>query len=81
MFAIDQCRANVLVSLVEDAGCGFVMDPARPELLVVCSTSIEGTIALAEAVIGKLPEFRACNESNPTPPDPFIQASLFDEEA
>jgi hypothetical protein len=81
LFAIDQCRANVLVSLVEDAGCGFVMDPARPELLVVCSTSIEGTIALAEAVIGKLPEFRACNESNPTPPDPFIQASLFDEEA
>lgn len=78
LFAIDQCRASVLAPLVRDAGCGFDIDPARPGLLVVCSASIEGTLALAEAVIGKLPEFRACEESYPTLPDPFTGPSLHD---
>ncbi|MGH3218980.1 MAG: hypothetical protein ACRDPY_09780 [Streptosporangiaceae bacterium] len=81
LFAIDRCRANVLAPLVREAGCGFEIDTARAELLVVYSASIEGTIALAEAVIGRLPEFRACDESHPMPPDPFVQPSLFDEES
>ena len=62
LFAIDRCRANVLAPLVRDAGCGFEIDPARRELLSVCSASIEETISLAEAIIGQLPEFRACGE-------------------
>ena len=80
LIAIDQCRADLLAPLVKDAGCGFGIDPARSELLAVYSASIEGTIALAGAVIGKLPEFRACDENLRPPPDPWIQASLFDEE-
>jgi hypothetical protein len=64
LFAIDRCRAHVLAPLVRDTGCGFEIDPARRELLSVCSASIEETISLAEAIIGKLPEFRACGERN-----------------
>jgi hypothetical protein len=81
LLAIDLCRAKLLEPLVKDTGCGFEIDPARTELLVVCSPSIEGTLALAEAVIGKLPEFRACDESLHLPPDPAIQPSLFEEDA
>ena len=79
LFAIDRCRAHVLAPLVIDTGCGFEIDPARRELLSVCSTSIEGTISLAEAIMGKLPEFRACGESNHLQPDPAVQPSLFDD--
>jgi len=81
LFAIDRCRAQVLAPLVMDTGCGFAIDPARRELLSVCSASIEGTISLAEAVISKLPEFRACGEGNHKQPDLAIQPSLFDEES
>jgi hypothetical protein len=69
IFAIDRCRAHVLAPLVRDAGCGFGIDPARQELLSVYSPSIEGMISLAEAIMGKLPEFRPCGERNYSFPD------------
>lgn len=78
--AIDRLRASVLAPLVRDSACGFEIDGARPELLVVCSTSIEGTVSLAEAVAGKWPEFRACGDGSYLPPDYGVQPSLFDEE-
>lgn len=80
LFAIDRCRAHVLAPLVKDTGCGFGIDPARRELLSVYSSSIEETISLAEAIIGKLPEFRACGERNYSYPDLPVQPSLFDDE-
>lgn len=80
LFAIDRCRANVLAPLVRDTECGFEIDPARQELLVVCSASIKGTISLAEAVINKLPQFRACGEGNNLQQNLAVQPSLFDDE-
>jgi hypothetical protein len=80
LFAIDQCRANALAPLVRETRCGFEIDPAQSELLVVCSASIEGMISLAEAVISRLPEFRACGEGRHSQPDPAVQPCLFDDE-
>jgi hypothetical protein len=80
LFAIDRCRAHVLAPLVSDTGCGFEIDPARRELLSVCSASIEDTISLAEAIMSKLPEFRACDESDYLQSDSAVQPSLFEDD-
>jgi hypothetical protein len=83
IIAVDRCRAHVLTPLVKDAGCGFDIDPARPELLAIYSRSIECTLILAEAVINSLPQFRSCDEDATQPSassDSTVQPSLFDED-
>jgi hypothetical protein len=55
--AADREHAQLLQPLVREAGCGFDIDPDRPELLVILSRSIEETLGLADAILGHLFEF------------------------
>jgi hypothetical protein len=55
--AADREHAQRLQPLVGGAGCGFDIDPDRPELLVILSRSIEETLSLADAILSHLSEF------------------------
>lgn len=59
MFAADRAHAEALQPLVEGSGCGFDLDPVRPELLVINGRSVEGTLRLGLAVIASLEVFRS----------------------
>jgi hypothetical protein len=58
-FAADQQRARALAPLVEVAGCGFDVDEARPNLLVVLGPSILETMALARQILDHCDTFTA----------------------
>jgi hypothetical protein len=49
--AADRHRTMALQPLVEAAGCGFDLDPARRELLLVIGPSVLEMMTLAEAVL------------------------------
>lgn len=49
--AADSHRAAVLQPMVAAAGCGFVIDAARPKLVAIVAESIENMMALATLVI------------------------------
>lgn len=51
LFATTQFRAAALQPLVDQTGCAFTMDSARPDLLAVQAPSILHTMALADAVL------------------------------
>lgn len=59
MFAADRAHAEALQLLVEGCGCGFDFDPVRPELLVIKSRSVEGTLRLGNAVLTSIEIFRS----------------------
>jgi len=60
-FATDRVRAQLLEPLVRDSGCGFNIGQSRGELLVIESKSIEGTLDLADALLGELQSFIAAS--------------------
>lgn len=55
--ASDRHRVEVLQPLVQEAGCGFVRDPGRGELLVVVAESLTEMMALASLVISARQHF------------------------
>lgn len=59
MFAADRAHAEALQPLVEGGGCGFDLDPVRPELLVINGRSVEGTLRLGHAVLASIKTFRS----------------------
>lgn len=61
LFATERTRAELLVPLVRDSGCGFNIAQSRSELLVIESKSIEGTLDLADALLRELPIFTAAS--------------------
>jgi hypothetical protein len=61
--ATDRARAELLVPLVRDSGCGFNLGQSRGELLVIESKSIEGTLDLAVALLRELSTFAAASLS------------------
>ncbi len=59
MFAADRAHAEALQPLVEGSGCGFGLDPVRPELLVINGRSVEDTLRLGHAVLASIEVFRS----------------------
>jgi hypothetical protein len=59
MFAADRIHAEALQPLVQGSGCGFDLDPVRPELLVVNGRSVEDTLRLGLAVLASIEVFRS----------------------
>jgi hypothetical protein len=59
MFAADRPHAEALQPLVESSGCGFDLDPVRPELLVVKGRSVEDTLRLGHAVLASVEAFQS----------------------
>jgi hypothetical protein len=59
MFAADRAHAEALQPLLESNGCGFGLDPIRPELLVINGRSVEDTLRLGRAVLASLKPFRS----------------------
>lgn len=59
MFATDRRHAQALQPLVESSGCGFDLDPVRPELLVVNGRSVRDTLRLGRAVLASIEVFRS----------------------
>jgi hypothetical protein len=59
ILAADRPRAEVLQPLVRDSQCGFKVDPVRPELLVIVSSSIEEMLALAQDILDNIAQFRS----------------------
>jgi hypothetical protein len=49
--ALDLERATRVQPAVAQAGCGFGIDPARPDLIVIEASSIEGMMRLAELLL------------------------------
>jgi hypothetical protein len=43
---------------VESSGCGFGLDPVRPELLVINGRSVQDTLRLGHAVLDSIDVFR-----------------------
>jgi hypothetical protein len=72
--ASDRPHAEVLQTLVRDSQCGFVVDPTRPELLAIVSASIEETLALGQAVLDNISQFRSLDQ----PDTPDSGSTLFD---
>ncbi|MER5798606.1 hypothetical protein [Streptomyces mirabilis] len=64
-FACDRERFEWLQPLVRDSGCGFSIDPARSELLMIIAPSIRGTLDLAKAIISS---YATQNPVFPEPP-------------
>jgi hypothetical protein len=58
LVALDRPRAEILQPLIENSNCGFEIDQLRPDLLSIVSQTIEATLALGEAVVGRLNVFR-----------------------
>jgi hypothetical protein len=59
MFAADRVHAEALQPLAEGSGCGFGIDPVRPELLVISGRSVEDTLRLGHAVLASIEVFRS----------------------
>lgn len=59
MFAADRPHAEALQPLVESNGCGFDLDPVRPELLVVKGRSVEDTLRLGRAILASVEVFKS----------------------
>lgn len=59
MFAADRAHAEALQPLVESSGCGFGLDPVRPELLVINGRSVQDTLRLGHAVLDSIDVFRS----------------------
>ncbi len=59
LFATDRIRAELLVPLVRDSGCGFNIAQSRGELLAIESKSIEGMLDLADALLRELSTFNS----------------------
>jgi hypothetical protein len=59
IFAADRIHAEMLRPLVEGSGCGFGLDPVRPELLVINGRSVEGTLRLGRSVLASIEDFRS----------------------
>jgi len=82
LFAADHAHAEMLAPLVRDTDCGFNIDPARADLLVVESMSIENTLELAEAILRNINNFVSLGNSvygtEPTI-QPDNQPSLFND--
>jgi hypothetical protein len=53
LFAADRQRALEVSRLVERSRCGFAVDDARPELLVIEARSIIHTMRLAESILAQ----------------------------
>lgn len=61
--ATDRARAERLVPLVRDSGCGFNVGQSRAGLLVIESKSIQGTLDLADALLRELSTFATASLS------------------
>lgn len=59
MFAADRPHAEALRPLVESSGCGFDLDPVRPELLVVKGRSVEDPLRLGRAILASVEVFKS----------------------
>lgn len=57
--AAAQAALNALQPLVESNGCGFDLDPIRPELLVIKGRSAQDTLRLGRAVLASIETFRS----------------------
>jgi hypothetical protein len=66
-FAADRPHAEVLQPLVREAECGFEIDPARPEMLVIASASVQETLALAKKILSAISNFTELD--TPSSPD------------
>lgn len=58
-FAAQELRAKVLQPLVDETGCGFSIDAARDELIVLEAPSVTCCIQLAERVLDARADFRS----------------------
>ena len=52
----------MLQPFVEETGCGFEIDPDRPELLALVSQTIKGTLGLAGTLMDRLENFKRINQ-------------------
>jgi hypothetical protein len=59
MFAADRAHAEALQPLVESSGCGFGLDPVRPELLVINGRSVKDILRLSHALLNSIDVFRS----------------------
>ena len=59
LFAADWEHAKALQPLVQRSGCGFDLDPLRPELLVVTGRPVEDTLRLGGSVLASMEVFRS----------------------
>ncbi|MFJ2098374.1 hypothetical protein ACIOHR_14390 [Streptomyces anulatus] len=64
-FACDRARFDWLQPLVRESGCGFDIDPSRPELLNIIACSIRETLDLAKSIVSG---FSTQNPDFPEPP-------------
>jgi hypothetical protein len=55
--ATDRRRAHALVPFVRSSGCGFAVDPERPDLLQVCAPSADEMLVLGRLILDNLPLF------------------------
>jgi len=58
LFAADRVRAERLQPLVESSGCGFEIDAARPELLIIEAACITNAMSLAQLIFDNHGEFK-----------------------
>ncbi|CCQ45852.1 hypothetical protein ARTSIC4J27_1810 [Pseudarthrobacter siccitolerans] len=83
-FASIRPRAELLRDLIPEngSGCGFDVDPDRPELLVVAAPSLVDILDLAQSVVDNVAKFRLLTtRTNGTrsPVTPYVQPSLLDD--
>jgi hypothetical protein len=55
--AMDESQAAVLQPLVRRTGCGFQVDDARPQLVIVAACSVSDAMELGELVLDELQQF------------------------
>jgi hypothetical protein len=67
-FAAQRLRAEVLERLVSGTRCGFIIDPARSQLLVLEAPSVADTVELAQAVLSNRKELAAARVPRPRRP-------------
>lgn len=78
--AASRPRAELLEKLVIESDCGFVVDPARSDLLVVAAPSLPQILSLANRIVENLSAFRSLTsrENVPKKPaNPYLQRQLF----
>lgn len=68
-FAADRHRVDVLRAFAMAAGCGFAVDPARPDLLVVVSESVSEMLHLADLIVGERQAFTPRRTPRPSGPE------------
>lgn len=81
LFAADRYRAERLQPLVQETGCGFAIDPARPQLLCIVAPSVINMGALAAMVLDSADGFkqpRGAPKRKPRTNQPSAQLSLFE---